>query len=135
VIWLAVVAIGRGLWSERSPMMKILGLVLLAAFLGACSAPSTEDPAESAADADAVSADELEAEGEDGMAEVPPEGALAASVILARLEGSGYAPIVEAEFEDGLWEIEYVVDGEEHEIQVDPMSGEVVPKPQGDDEE
>jgi len=34
--------------------------------------------------------------------------------------------VVEAEFEGGVWEIEFVMAGEEHEICIDPMTGESV---------
>ena len=71
--------------------------------------------------------EEIESE-EEEVSEIPPEGALPLSVILAKLEGMGYAPIVEAEFEEGAWEVEYVVDGEERELHVDPMTGEILPE-------
>ena len=59
--------------------------------------------------------------------ELPPVGALPKSEILAKLEALGYTQIVETEFEDGVWEVEYVVDSEERELLVDPMTGEILP--------
>ena len=55
------------------------------------------------------------------MFEIPPEDALPLSDILAKLEGAGYTQIVDAEFEGGVWEVEYVVDGEEHELHVEEV--------------
>ena len=57
---------------------------------------------------------------------MPPEGALPLSEILARLEAAGHVPIVEIELEDGMWEVEFVVDGEEQELKVDPLTGEII---------
>ncbi len=59
--------------------------------------------------------------------EVPPEGSLPLSGIIASLEIGDHTAITEVEFEDGVWEIEYVVGGEEYEIRVDPMTGEPLP--------
>ncbi len=115
--------------------MKNLWTVLLATALVACGTPAPEmvEP-EAAGDAASETAEteDLEAEddgeGEEGEeVEIPPEGALPKSEILAKLEALGYTGIVETEFEDGAWEVEYVVDGEEHELHVDPMTGEILP--------
>ena len=65
--------------------------------------------------------------------EIPPEGALPLSEIIASLEVGDHTTIIEVEYEDGVWEVEYVVGDEEHEILVDPMTGE--PLPEEDDEE
>lgn len=101
---------------------------VLVALLVACGAPAPEGEDPVATDVEQAEAEGLEVEGEDEEEEfeVPPEGALPKSEILAKLEALGYTQIVETEFEDGVWEVEYVVDGEEHELNVDPMTGEVL---------
>lgn len=65
-------------------------------------------------------------EEDEGELEVPPEGALPLSEIIANLEVGAHVTIVEVEFEDGAWEIEYVVGDEVHELRVDPMTGEAL---------
>ena len=113
--------------------MKNLWIVLLLAAFVACGTPAPESAEPEAAEyaaAEIANTEDLEAdEGEDeGEIELPPEGALPKSEILAKLEALGYTGIVETEFEDGAWEVEYVVDGEEHEFRVDPMTGEILPE-------
>ena len=110
--------------------MRNLLIVLLLALLVACGAPAPEGEEAPATDIESVETEDLEVEGEDEEEEleVPPEGALAKSELLAKLEALGYTQIVETEFEDGTWEVEYVVDGEEHELHVDPMTGEILPE-------
>ena len=76
--------------------------LLLATMLG-CVTPETDEPVE-----------------------IPPENALPLSEIVALVESMGYTTIVEAEFEDGAWEIEYVSQDEERKILVDPVTGEVL---------
>ena len=119
-------------------LRKDLWSVLLLAFLVACAMPASEgeDPgATEDAALETAEADDPETEGEEegeGV-EVPPEGALPLSVLASRLEAKEYTPIIEAEFEDGVWEIEYVVDDEAQELLVDPMTGEILPE--GSEEE
>ncbi|HSO23091.1 MAG TPA: PepSY domain-containing protein [Chondromyces sp.] len=96
-------------------MLKNVLVVLMAAcwVVGCAHNPQNE----------AMSSEPPEAEGE---VEVPPEGALPLSEIIASLEVGAHVAIVEVEFEDGAWEIEYVVGDEVHEIHVDPMTGEAL---------
>lgn len=117
--------------------MRILLSVLFLALLVACGAPAPEGEEAPATDIEAVEAEDLEVEGEDEEEEleVPPEGALPKSEILAKLEALGTTQIIETEFEDGVWEVEYVVDGEEHELSVDPMTGEILPEEEEAEEE
>ena len=105
-------------------------IVLLLAFLAACATSAPEGET-----AGATTADDLDVEEEAEEVEIPPEGALPLSVILGRLEAKDYTQIVEAEFEDGVWEIEYIVDGEERELRVDPMTGEILPEKAEEDAE
>ena len=58
--------------------------------------------------------------------EVPPEGALPLSEILASIEVAGHNAITEVEFEGGVWEVEFVVGGEAYELDIDPMTGEAL---------
>ena len=77
-------------------------------------------------------------EEDEGEVEVPPEGALPLSEIIASLEVGAHVAIVEVEFEDGAWEIEYVVGDEVHEIHeihVDPMTGEALDEEADEPEE
>jgi ABC-type enterochelin transport system substrate-binding protein len=110
--------------------MRILLSVLLLALLVACGAPAPESEEVAATDIESAEAEDLDVEGEDEEEELelPPEGALPQSEILAKLEALGYTQIVETEFEDGVWEVEYVGDGEERELHVDPMTGETLPE-------
>ena len=122
-------------------MNKNVLLVLLALFVVVGCAPSQE-PEETASapqSTEAISTEDFEegeveeAEEEEEL-ETPPEGALPLSQILAMLEAGGYLVIIEVEFEDGVWEVEHVVDGEEQEIEVDPMTGEILPDEDDDSE-
>jgi hypothetical protein len=74
-------------------------------------------------------------EEDEGEVEVPPEGALPLSEIIASLEVGAHVAIVEVEFEDGAWEIEYVVGDEVHELRVDPMTGEALDEEADEPEE
>ena len=120
-------------------MIKNVFAVLLLAVLVACGAPAPEGeesavddaPMEMATDDDVEGDDE---EDEEETLEIPPEGALPLTEIIAKLEALGHTPIVEIEFEDGVWEIEYVFDGEERELDVDPMTGEILPEDPEEDE-
>jgi len=114
-------------------LRKNLWSVLLLAFLVACAAPALEgeDPETTGEAAlETAEADVPEAEGEEEgeEVEIPPEGALPLSEIASQLEAKEYTPIIEAELEDGVWEIEYVVDDEAQELLVDPMTGEILPE-------
>ena len=111
-------------------MMRSSLSVLLLVLLVACGAPAPEGGDAEATDAEQAETAvlEVEWEDEDEELEVPPEGSLPKSEILAKLEAVGYTQIVETEFEDGAWEVEYVIDGEERELHVDPMTGEILPE-------
>ena len=63
----------------------------------------------------------------EGPPERPPDGALPLSEIVSQLEQAGYDPIVEIEFEDGVWEVEAFKAGQFVEIELDPMSGVILP--------
>ena len=88
--------------------MRILAVVALAslAMLVSCSAADEEN---------------------EGPPESPPDGALPLSEIVSQLEQAGYDPIVEVEFEDGVWEVEAFKAGQFVEIELDPMSGVILP--------
>ncbi|MFN8628460.1 MAG: PepSY domain-containing protein [Candidatus Binatia bacterium] len=58
----------------------------------------------------------------------PPANSKPLSEIAAALEKAGYAPIEEASFEDGRWEIEAYQKDTKFELRVDPMTGEVTSK-------
>ena len=58
--------------------------------------------------------------------EKPPENAVPLSEIVKSLETSGYSPITEVSIDDGIWEVEAYKDGEERDLKVDPVNGEVI---------
>jgi hypothetical protein len=60
--------------------------------------------------------------------ERPPAGSKPLSEIAAAVEKAGYAPIEEASFDDGRWEIEAYQADAKFELRVDPMSGEITMK-------
>jgi hypothetical protein len=88
--------------------MRILAVVVLAslAMLVSCTAADeeTEDPPER-----------------------PPDGAMPLSEIVSLLEQDGYDPIVEIEFEEGVWEVDAFKDGQLVEVELDPISGVIRP--------
>jgi hypothetical protein len=107
-------------------MKNIVIVVALAALLG-CGAPGSLDHDTAASDkASAVETEVEELEEEDEELEIPPAGSKPLSEIIASVEVPGHLQVFEVEFEDGVWEIEYVMDGEEHELQIDPITGEAV---------
>lgn len=55
----------------------------------------------------------------------PPSGALPLSSVLLKLEQAGFSPVVEVEFDDGLWEIEAFKDNRKRRLKVDPMNGQI----------
>ena len=110
-------------------MNKVL-FALCAALLLGCAGPASESDHPVTIDGDRgeiISIEDFEGQGEEEL-EIPPEGAPPLSEILAKVEAIGYTQIIDAEFEDGVWEVDYVVEGEEHELHVDPMTGEVLPE-------
>lgn len=48
------------------------------------------------------------------------------------LESRGYSPIVEMEYEDGLWEIKAYRDGIRREVKVDPIFGRIISEKRDD---
>jgi len=119
--------------------MRILSSVLMLVVLLGCGAHAPEGEESTKTDDASVetrATDELEGVEEEAALEAPPEGSVPLAEILAKLEALGYTEIIETDFEDGVWEVDYVADGEEHELLVDPMTGEILPeKPKefGDD--
>lgn len=110
-------------------MKNVLFVVCVALLLG-CSGQAPESEKSVTTDGDrgeAIFAEDFEDGGVKEL-EAPPEDALPLSEIIETLKTDGYTKIIDAEFEDGVWEIEYVVDGEEHELHVDPVTGEVLPE-------
>lgn len=64
--------------------------------------------------------------GEDEKLEVPPEGSLPLSEIVASVEIADHTTITEVEFEDGVWKVEFVAGGNEYQLEIDPMTGEAL---------
>lgn len=57
---------------------------------------------------------------------LPPTGSLPLSEVLKKVEAAGYTDINSVDFERRYWEVEAFKDGQEHECQVDPKTGEIV---------
>ncbi len=55
----------------------------------------------------------------------PPADAQPLSAIVLALEQRGFGPIVEIEFDDGLWEVEAFEDGRKRRLKIDPVSGRI----------
>jgi hypothetical protein len=93
----------------------------------ACAAPQPGGQDASEPHAAAVDSEEVEdlREGDEGV-EIPPEGSLPLSEIVASIEMAGHTAITEVEFEDGVWEVDFMVGGEAYELEIDPMTGEVL---------
>ena len=62
----------------------------------------------------------------DESPEIPPVGSLPLSEIVASVEVVSHHSITDVEFEGGVWEVEFVMNGEVYEIQIDPMTGEAL---------
>lgn len=60
------------------------------------------------------------------FADKPPGDAKPLSEIILILESQGYGPVVDVEFDDGLWEVEAYRDNTRREVKVDPRSGDIV---------
>ncbi len=58
--------------------------------------------------------------------DVPPSDAKPLSEIVSGLEGKGYKPVVEIDFDDGRWEVEAYKDRTRYELRVDPRSGDIL---------
>src|SRR4051812_4260081 len=60
---------------------------------------------------------------------VMPAGAMPLSALLRTVENTGYAPVVEVEFEKDHWKIKAYRDGQLLQLKVGLMNGEIVPSP------
>lgn len=99
----------------------LVGSIVLAV---ACGGPGEQPP-----EAEPLPDGTADAEhGEDATEEIelPPVDGMPLSEIVRTLEDSGYAPIVEIEFEDGVWEIEALHQGAIVEVAIDPLTCERV---------
>lgn len=56
----------------------------------------------------------------------PPADALKLSEVVQKLEQQGFYPIVDIEFDDGVWEIDAYRGADKRELQVDPRTGKVL---------
>ena len=101
-------------------MMKSILFGVLVMAMVACAAPQPDEAEAPGSDTAAVEIAEVE------EIEFPPEGSLPLSQIIASVEIAGHTAITEVEFEDGVWEVEFVVGGEEYQLEIDPMTGEAV---------
>ncbi|MFL6449456.1 MAG: PepSY domain-containing protein [Bryobacteraceae bacterium] len=59
----------------------------------------------------------------------PPSGAMTLSAVLSHLESAHYAPVTEVEFEKDHWEIKAYSNGQLLQLQVNPLTGAIVPNP------
>ncbi len=58
--------------------------------------------------------------------DAPPAGSLSLSKILETLEAEQYTNVTAVDFDDDLWEIEALRNGEPHEVHINPATGEIV---------
>jgi len=58
--------------------------------------------------------------------ETLPAKSLPLSTLLTTLENQGFSSIVEAKFDDGLWEVECLRGANGVELNVDPVTGKIV---------
>jgi hypothetical protein len=110
----------------RRPIMRNRMFVVLFVLVVACGCgiPEGDAPDEvDVASAEFGEGGDLEEEGE---LEIPPEGSIPLSEIIANMEIEGHTFITEVEFEDGVWKVEFVVGDEEFELEIDPMTGEAL---------
>lgn len=106
--------------------MKEIVFVIVLIFTVACAAPTPEGDATGEADVATAELEEGEELEEEEELEIPPEGSIPLSEIIANLEINGHTWITEVEFEDGVWEIEFVSGDEKYELEIDPMTGEAL---------
>lgn len=69
---------------------------------------------------------EVLSENHDDAEPRPPKDAKPLSTLLEELGKAGYSNIDDASFERRYWEIEGIRDNQEHEVHVDPVTGEVI---------
>ena len=89
-------------------MMRIMVFGALLIVVAACAGPASEfdEPgAAGIATADTETGEDVEKE---DKLEIPPEGSLPLSEIIANFEIAGHTAVTEVEFEDGVWEVYYV---------------------------
>lgn len=58
--------------------------------------------------------------------DLPPADALKLSQIIEKLEQQGFHPIVDVEFDDGVWEIDAYRGKEKRELHLDPKTGNIL---------
>lgn len=58
--------------------------------------------------------------------ERPPADAKPLSQIIKALEDAGFVPIVEVDFKRGFWHVEAFQNGQKRELEVQPVTGEIV---------
>ena len=87
-------------------------------------APTAEHGGSTESGGEALYAEDFEGRSE--VPEIPPPGSLPLSEIVASVEVASHHIITEVEFVGGVWEIEFVMDGEVYELQIDPLTGEPV---------
>jgi len=57
---------------------------------------------------------------------LPPDNAKPLSAIVQAVENRGIGAITEIEFDDGVWEVEFRRDGKKVEMDIDPITGEII---------
>lgn len=55
-----------------------------------------------------------------------PADALKLSEVIQQLEQQGFHPVVDVEFDDGVWEIDAYRGKEKRELHVDPRTGKIL---------
>lgn len=60
-----------------------------------------------------------------GSEETPPDNAMQLSKIVQTVEDREQGIVTEVEFDDEVWEIELLKNGEEMELEIDPATGEI----------
>jgi len=68
-------------------------------------------------------------EAEEKTAVKLPPGAMPLSAVLKAVEGAGYAPVTEVEFEDDHWQIKGYHDGQLVQLKVGLVAGDILPDP------
>ncbi len=58
--------------------------------------------------------------------DIPPTGSLKLSEVIQKLELEGFHPVVDVEFDDGVWEIDAYRGREKRELHVDPKTGKIL---------
>jgi len=58
--------------------------------------------------------------------DVPPADSLKLSEVVLKLEQQGLHPIVDIEFDDGVWEVDAYRGQDKRELKVDPRTGKIL---------